>query len=278
MKSEFPQIGDYVHFHFAGDDFGIIESIQDRRSVLERQDVGRVKEKQILATNVDLVFICMSLNQDFNLRKLSNFLTLTYSSDVQTFILLTKRDLCEDTQPYIEQVKTISDYDIVTVSAFEPSDIDIINDIIDEKTAVFIGSSGVGKSTIINHLIGEELQQTKTIRTKDAQGRHATVNRELIRLPRGGSVIDTPGIRIVSSYVVDERNFEDILSLSEGCMFTDCSHTSEPGCMIQKSLEDGTLEQERYDQYQKVLKRNKFNKKRELERQRLLEKKMRKGR
>ncbi|MBN2540524.1 MAG: ribosome small subunit-dependent GTPase A [Bacilli bacterium] len=278
LKSDYPQVGDFVSFHLAGVDFGIIEQIKERTSVLSRQDVGTVMEQQILAVNIDIVFICMSLNEDFNLRKLRNFLSITYGDQYQVIILLTKSDLCFDIENYISQVQGVTDHEILSISAFEESDINRLRQIVGNKTTVFIGSSGVGKSTLINELIGEQYLETKSIRLKDAQGRHTTVNRELIRLESGGSVIDTPGIRIVSSYFVDEQNFEDIQALSEGCMFNDCTHTVEPGCMVQKSLIDGTLDEERYNQYRKAVRLNRFNQSREKQRLRMLEKKLRKGR
>lgn len=278
QKSEYPQIGDYVKFHLADDYLGIIEQITERRSTLERADVGNIKEKHILATNMDLVFICMSLNEDFNLIKLRNYLSLTYDSNFETIILLTKRDLCMNVEDYIKQVNDITDYEIMCVSAFSLEDIQRMNEVIGTKTAVFIGSSGVGKSTLINQLLDEDHFKTNLIRLSDAQGRHTTVNRELVKLKNGGKVIDTPGIRIVSSYFVSEEHFEDIISLSEGCFFSDCKHQREPGCMVQKAIIDGELDFERLQQYEKAIKLHNFHKRREIERQKIYQKKNKKGR
>jgi len=278
IKSEYPQIGDFVKFHLADQYLGIIEHVLERKSTLERVDVGKIKEKHILAANVDLVFICMSLNEDFNLTKLRNYLSLTYDSNFETIILLTKRDLCSNEESYVEKVRNITDYDIVCVCSYELNDIEKISNIIQTKTAVFIGSSGVGKSSLINQLIGEEHFKTNLIRLSDAQGKHTTVSRELVKLKSGGKVIDTPGIRIVSSYFVSEENFEDILSLSEGCYFSDCKHNKEPGCMVQKAIQTGQLELERFLQYKKAMKLDNFHKQRELERQRIFDKKNKKGR
>ncbi|XMB72861.1 ribosome small subunit-dependent GTPase A [Mycoplasmatota bacterium WC30] len=278
LKSDFPQVGDFVKFRTVDENFGIIESICERKSVLDRLDVGFIQERQILAVNVDLVFICMSLNEDFNLKKLRNFLTLTYDSNFKTIILLTKKDLCDDIDEFIKQTKTVTDNEIFTITVYDELDIQNLKALIAYNTAVFIGSSGVGKSTIINKLIGEEHFKTKTIRLSDAQGRHATVNRELIHLETGGKVIDTPGIRIVSSYFVSEASFEDIQSLSEGCYYKDCTHNKEPGCLVQKSLQTGDLDIERYNQYLKAIRLNRFNKQREIQRQRIIDKRLRKGR
>ncbi|MDD3477410.1 MAG: ribosome small subunit-dependent GTPase A [Candidatus Izemoplasmatales bacterium] len=276
QKSDYPQVGDLVHFHMADEWMGIIESVGERRSILSRADVGSVGEQQILAVNVDLVFLCLSLNKDFHPKKLRNFLTITYGQNFETIILLTKKDLCDDPAPYVAQVQHITDVPMMIVSAFDHEDLQKIREAIGMKTAVLIGSSGVGKSTILNRLLGEERFDTKTIRMSDAQGRHTTVNREMVQLDGGGAVIDTPGIRVVSSYIVDEGVFEDVTSLSEGCLFRDCTHTVEPGCMVIKAIEDGTMEEERFEQFQKATKLNDYYRRREQARNRIIEHRLKK--
>ncbi|MCK4552146.1 MAG: ribosome small subunit-dependent GTPase A [Tenericutes bacterium] len=278
QKSDYPHIGDFVSFRKADEYLGIIESIHDRTSVLERLDAGTIGERHILAANIDIVFICMSLNEDYNTKKLRNFLSLTYDKNFRTIILLTKKDLCDDIQYYIDETKEITDYEIYPVTVYEETDMDKIESVIGESVAVFIGSSGVGKSTIINSLIGEEHFKTLQIRLSDAQGRHATVNRELVNLKNGGKVIDTPGIRIVSSYFVSESSFEDILSLGEGCRYLDCTHDSEPGCMVKLAIDTGLLDSERFDQYANAMRLNNYNRRRELQRTRMLNKRLKKGR
>ena len=277
-KADYPQIGDFVKLRKADDYLGIIESILERTSVLERLDVGNIGEKHILATNIDLVFICMSLNEDYNTRKLRNFLSLTYDANFDTIILLTKKDLCNEVDDYINQTKEITDNPIYSVSAYDDLDLANIKELVKDKTSCFIGSSGVGKSTIINQLLNEDHFKTNLIRMSDAQGRHTTVNRELVHLENGGKVIDTPGIRIVSSYFVSEESFEDILSLSEGCYYNDCTHTKEPGCMVKKALDTGELDYERFNQYKKAMRFNRFTRIRELQRERMQNKRLRKGR
>lgn len=278
LSSDYPQIGDFVNFRKADEYLGIIESVCERKSVLERVDVGTIKEKQILAANIDLVFICVSVNNDYNTKKIRDFLSLTYDGNFETIILLTKSDLTTNIEKYILKTSQITDNKIISVSVYNREDIDKIINITKDKTSVFIGSSGVGKSSLINALIGSEHFKTNSIRISDSQGRHTTVNRELINLNYGGSVIDTPGIRIISSYFVSEDNFEDVKSLSEGCKYSDCSHTNEPGCMIKKAISTNILSVERYNQYLKAMRLNKFIKNREIERKRILNKRMVKGR
>ncbi len=278
QKHEYPQVGDFVGFRLIDDQTAIIEDVKERFSVLEREDVGQIVERQILAANIDLVFICMSLNEDFNTVKLRNFLTLTYEKPFETIILLTKKDLCQDEMAYVTKVQKLTEADVLTYSAYDAEDLPLLRSMIKGKTTVFIGSSGVGKSTIINQLLGEAHFKTQDIRLSDAQGRHTTVHRELIDLGDNTKVIDTPGIRVISSYFVSESAFEDIKSLSEGCRFHDCTHRHEPGCMVQQAIRQGVLDEERYQQYQKAMKLNAYHKKRELERNRMLQKRTKKGR
>jgi len=265
-KADYPQIGDVVGYHLSSDLLAIIETIHERRSTLERLDVGTIGERHILAVNIDICFITLSLNLDYNIKKLRNYLSLTAGSQFETIILLTKKDLCPSVDAFVAKTKAISEYRILAVSAYDASDIDMLKSIIKDKTAVFIGSSGVGKSTLINQLLGDDRLQTNTIRMGDAQGRHTTVSRELIRLDNGGKVIDTPGIRIVSSYLVSETDFEDILALSEGCRYRDCQHQREPGCRVQQAIHSGELDPGRFQQYQKALKQSAYNREREHER------------
>lgn len=265
-KADYPQIGDFVGYHLSGDDLAIIETVTNRRSTLERLDVGTIGERHILAANIDICFITLSLNLDFNIKKLRNYLSLTTGSQFETIILLTKKDLCPAVDAFLAKTKAVSDHKILAVSAYDASDMEMLKSVIKDKTAVFIGSSGVGKSTLINQLLGEERLLTNTIRIGDAQGRHTTVSRELIRLDNGGKVIDTPGIRIVSAYLVSETDFADILSLSEGCRYRDCQHQREPGCRVQQAIQIGELDPGRYQQYQKAMKQSAYNHQRERER------------
>ena len=270
QKSDYPVVGDYVVLNPSEYELsGIIEKVCTRYSSLDRLGVTTVSEKQILASNIDIVFVCMSMNDDFRLRKLRRFLSLAYSSDAETVILLTKSDLAKDPDSFIGLVKTIdATCKILTVSVEDEKSIFTINNLLKDKTGVFLGSSGVGKSTIINKILKEDYFETKDIRETDAQGRHTTSHRELLVLPNGGCVIDTPGIRIVDSYIVNdlESAYETVVRSAELCRFQDCTHTSEPGCNVKGSLESGDLDQEVFDSYQHTLRLNNHNKKRELTR------------
>ena len=276
LKEEYPAVGDYVRLRKIDENLAIIEQLIQRKNVLDRLDVGTIQEKQILAANIDLVFIALSLNKDFNLKKLENFLTLTEGKNFKTMILLTKKDLCDDIDAFTSKVRTVTLNDVLVVSAYDKSDIENLRMVMKGLTNVFIGSSGVGKSTLINSLLAKDYLKTNDIRLSDAQGRHTTVSRELIKLDETTAVIDTPGIRIVNAYGIDEYNFEDILLLKEGCKFRDCQHESETGCMVQKAIDDGLLEKERLDAYNKAMKVNDYIKKREIERAHKLEKRFKK--
>ena len=254
-------MGDYVLFRELDNNEGIIEKIEARISSLKRLATTDKHQAQILASNIDFVYLCMSMNEDFNIRKLRNFLSLTYSIDYTTTILLTKKDLTEDIEYYINEVTLISDLNILPISVFDDDDISILKNQIKNKTCVFIGSSGVGKSTIINKLIGEQHFATKDIRLSDAQGRHTTVHRELVELDNGGSVIDSPGIRVVNSYVIDDMDahFEDIDALQQNCRFRDCTHINEPGCAVIEAIDQNELAPERLAQYWKANNLNQHN-------------------
>jgi ribosome biogenesis GTPase len=258
LKEEFPQVGDYVNYYLADDSLAIIVSVDERKTILDRVDVGQTQERQILATNIDMVMVCMSTNKDFNLRKLNNFLLLAAKPGIKTLVLLTKRDLTDAVDDYINQVKEVTDCEILSVSVYIEEDMAVLRKRIHHHTLVLLGASGVGKSTLINQLLGQDKLKTSDIRVSDAQGRHTTVHRELIRMNATTAIIDTPGIRIAGTYHVPEESFEDILSLSEGCQFSDCLHKQEPGCMVKKAIDEGLLDQERYKLYQKTLKRNAY--------------------
>lgn len=276
-KDDYPVVGDYVLFHKTKHNNGIIEQIESRRNKLSRLGTKKTFGEQIIATNIDIVFLCISLNEDFNTKKLSNFLRLAHSDNFKTVILLTKKDLCNNSEHFLDEVRKFTEDEAYLVSIYEQADIDRIREIISKGTAIFIGSSGVGKSSIINKLLDTEYFKTNEIRISDAQGRHTTVHKELVHLANGGSIIDSPGIRIVNSYFLEniEDEFSEITKLSSGCKFSDCTHTNEPGCNVKKAVLSGELEEEELDQYFKTLRLNAYSKKQEMKKQRILEKRNR---
>ncbi len=262
-KTDYPVVGDYVYFRETNQKEGIIERIIERRNTLSRISGSNVFSEQIIASNIDLAFICISLNKDFNIKKVLNFLSMTKSKDYESILLLTKSDLADNHDLYIDEIKKYSDIQIITVSSYNQSNIQHIKDLIKNKTAVLIGSSGVGKSTLINKILNQSYFKTNDIRESDSQGRHTTVHKELMPLDNGGYVIDSPGIRLPYSYFNEDlsEEFKDIIEIASQCKFRDCRHENEPGCKIKEALSKEELLEERYNQYLKAQKLNKHVKK-----------------
>lgn len=199
----------------------------------------------------------MSLNKDFNLRRLERYLIAAYDSGANPIIVLTKKDLCEDPSEYVDQVETIAfGVPIYTVSSFTGEGIDLLQQLLsDGHTGALLGSSGVGKSSLTNALCKENVMSVQTIRTDDDKGRHTTTHRELFQLPNGGLLIDTPGMREFQLWNNSDSldsSFNDIETLAQHCRFRDCEHKKEPGCAVKAAIEEGTLEKDRYDSYFKL--------------------------
>lgn len=235
-------------------DFAVIHKVLNRSSSFERKAAGRGNDTQVVATNIDSVFICMSLNRDFNLRRLERYLAVSWDSGAVPVIVLTKADLCENLQERLEQVKSIAlGVNIIVCSnALEDGYNEIANAVTSGKTIAFIGSSGVGKSTIINYLSGFNILKTNEI-AEDGKGKHTTTHRQMILLPNGGIVIDTPGMRELGIESAEFSNtFSDIEALVSECKYSNCTHTNEPGCAVLAAIEEGILDVGRFGNYQKL--------------------------
>lgn len=261
--TDYPAVGDFVMLEgdLNPDGKAVIQALLSRKSVFIRQEAGTSQNKQVVATNIDMVFICMALNNDFNLRRLERYLSVAWDSRAIPVVVLTKADLCSDLPQKLMEVDSVAvGVDVlVTSSLSEDGYKQVIDYIKIGQTVAFIGSSGVGKSTLINRLLGQELFKTQEIRGDD-KGRHTTTTRQLIQLPNGGMVVDTPGMRELQLDGADlTKAFLDIEELSKKCRFKDCSHQKEPGCAVQDAVSEGLLSLQRLESYFKLTKESRYD-------------------
>lgn len=260
--SDYPAVGDFVMLDRDDDlsGYAIIHHVLARGSVFVRKAAGTAHDVQVVAANIDTVFICMSLNNDFNLRRLERYLSIAWDSGALPVVVLTKADLCQDLSAKLSEVyeAAVGVDVLVTSSIAEDGCQTIVKYMQTGRTIAFMGSSGVGKSSLINRLLGEDLQETREIRGDD-KGRHATTRRELILIPSGGAVIDTPGMRELGVESVNlVKTFADIDDFAGECRFNDCLHEGEPGCAVRKAIEDGRISEERLMSYKKLKKEAKY--------------------
>ncbi|HDM8126085.1 TPA: ribosome small subunit-dependent GTPase A [Vibrio harveyi] len=236
----------------------------ERRSLFSRKAAGSKVAEQLIAANVDTVFIVCSLNHDFNLSRIERYLALINEADVEPVIVLTKADLCDDVDELKAQVQKLDPLLMVeSVNGLDESDVAKLMSWCGEgQTVAFIGSSGVGKSTLVNTLLGEQEQATGGIREDDSKGRHTTTSRSIHLLPSGGILMDTPGMREIQLADCEagvSETFADVEALADNCRFNDCQHQTEPGCAVQAAIEDGSLELRRFTNYQKLLREQVHN-------------------
>ncbi|NEO32556.1 MAG: ribosome small subunit-dependent GTPase A [Symploca sp. SIO3C6] len=259
-REDFPAVGDWVVISLTQTEKrAIIHAILPRQSKFSRKTVGIKTEEQILATNIDTVFLISGLDGDFNLRRIERYLVLVWESGANPVILLNKVDLCDDLEGCQQQVEGIAfGVPIVVLSALNNQGIDALAPYLSQgKTVALLGSSGVGKSTLTNQLMGREVQAVQSVRQGDSKGRHTTTNRELMLLPSGALLIDTPGMREIQIWAGNESfrdTFTDIEEIAKGCHFHNCLHDSEPGCAVQQALSEGTIDYQRFLSYQKLQK------------------------
>lgn len=239
----------------------MITALFPRKSCFIRKATGKEKREQVVAANIDTVFICMSLDRNFNIRRMERYLSIAYESGAESVAVLTKSALCPNVgEKTAEAKKAAPNTDVLAVSSLEGDCEAVLKYILPGKTVAFIGSSGVGKSTLINTLSGSDSIATGAL-GKNSKGRHTTTHRELITLSNGAFVIDTPGMRELGMWDSGDgidSAFSDIEKLSQMCRYSNCTHRSEPGCAVRKALEDGALDIARLDAYRKLIAENSY--------------------
>lgn len=257
-RIDFPAVGDWVAISVRSDERkATIHEVLPRKSKFSRKIAGALTQEQIVATNIDTVFLVSGLDLDFNLRRIERYLILIWESGANPVIVLNKADLCNEIEHKRAQVESIaSGVPIIILSALENKGLNALTSYLSKgQTVALIGSSGVGKSTLTNQLAGQTIQSVQSVRPDDNRGRHTTTHRELIILPSGGLLIDTPGMREIQMWSGNEglqETFADITSIATLCRFRDCQHQNEPGCAVQQAIRDGQLDARRFHNYQKL--------------------------
>jgi ribosome biogenesis GTPase len=264
-RADFPAVGDWVAISAYDDDKVLIHAVLPRKTVIERQTAGRQGEKQIIAANIDYAFIVQAADRDFNLNRMERYLAICNTAGVKPLILLSKSDLLSETdlnELLIRIKERVKGVPVVAISNETLNGFDELESlIIKSKTYCLLGSSGVGKSTLLNNLSGRPMMKTDEISTSTHKGRHVTSHRELIVLKNGGILIDNPGMREVG--ITDgsegiELTFDEISQWAKNCKFKDCTHTGEAGCAVIAAVEIGEIDRGAYDNYLKLRKESEF--------------------
>jgi len=258
-RDRFPAVGDWVAVQpgAGAADEGAIDALLPRRSRFSRKVAGETTEEQVVAANIDTVFLVTGLDHDFNLRRIERYLTTAWNGGARPVIVLNKADLAADLPAMVRQVEAVaSGAPIHVMSSKRGEGVDaLLAYLAFGQTVAFLGSSGVGKSTLVNALLGEQRQTTAAVRADDSRGRHTTTHRELFELPGGAFLIDTPGIRSLEIAGADDgidTAFDDIAQLAAACRFSDCRHQGEPGCAVQAAIDDGRLGRDRFASHEKL--------------------------
>ena len=261
-----PAVGDWVLVQYFDDEtLAIIHDILPRKSILKRKTAGKNIDFQILATNIDTAFIVQSLDTNFNLRRLERYLVMIHESKINPVVLLSKSDLINESElnGNVEEIKKINaSIKIIPFSNINQAGLESIIQLLEPaKTYCLLGSSGVGKTSLLNKLIGEEKYDVKSIREKDNRGRHTTTRRQLTFLENGSMIIDTPGLRELGLFNMDEgisQTFDEIESLAQNCQFKDCTHTHEKRCAVKKAVDNNEIDEKRYNNFLKIQKESAF--------------------
>ena len=279
-RTEIPTVGDWVIVEFTGsgdDEEGVrLWRRLERRSLLVRQAAGEQTRPQVIAANIDTIFVTCAIHKEFNVRRVERYLALVEESGATPVVILNKADLVdEDLQEQVrEQIAQIAPgVDCIITSMKDGRGVTELEDYLEQgHTIALIGSSGVGKSTLINELHGEQIQATGAVREQDGKGRHTTTTRQLVVLPSGGLLVDTPGMRELGLWQADEsalEAFPEIERLGAECKFRDCLHESEVGCAVKRAVEDGELEEERVESWRKLKSEIEFQRERQREIERI---------
>ncbi len=259
-RSSLPAVGDWIGVErLPGERSSVVRRVLPRRTKLSRKASGEHQVEQVIAANLDTVFVTTALNQDFHARKLERFLTVCRESGAETVVLLNKLDACPDPGPFLAEARAVAaGAAIVCMSAKTGARIEELSPWLKGgRTVGFVGSSGVGKSTIVNRLLGDERLRTRETRSSDEQGRHTTTHREIFLLPSGGILLDTPGMREMQFWEAERglaRSFEEIDALASSCRFKDCAHDTEPGCAVKAGVEAGAVTKERLEAWRALSK------------------------
>lgn len=265
-----PAVGDWVEFQLLDYQKGMIQQIEPRKSKFSRKIAGSQSDEQLIASNIDYLFVVTSLNDDFNLRRLERYFAAK-QTNVEIVVVLTKADCCSNLDYYLVPLYELTTNIIITGFGTDEGIKKIADYLKFGKTGVFVGSSGVGKSTLVNRLLQTEKMLVADIRLEDSKGRHTTTHRELISLPTGGYIIDTPGMREFQLFEESELDstFQDIIELSAACRFNDCRHESENGCAVKAAIQSGELAESRLLNYVKLQRELAFQERRRKKKERL---------